>query len=194
MTADYSGWKSSVLLEQVRALAVAVAAGQTEHAPNLAAAAAALQYRHDAPLGQDPDMPRPDMPRPDMPRPDMPRPDMPRPDMPRPDMPRPDMPRPDSGLPYLDLERRVSYQGNGFLAVTAGEIRQAMGTRPLAAYHLCTVPEKLPADDDASVCLYDARAGVGALLGAIARGEAPWAAYEAVKNRAVHHHPPSAKH
>lgn len=98
-------------------------------------------------------------------------------------------PRPDSGLLDVDLMRRVRWQANGFLAVTAGEIRRAMGGKPLAGYNLCTVPAELPANDDAPVCLYNGLAGVGSLLGAIARGEDAAPAYRAVEDRAVHNRP-----
>ncbi|GAA1011585.1 hypothetical protein ACFQWA_27820 [Streptomyces thermogriseus] len=93
-------------------------------------------------------------------------------------------PRPDSGLPHVDLMRRVVWgEASGFLAVTAGEIRRAMGTMPLAGLNLCTVPAELPADDDAPVCLYSGLTAVGALLSAITRGEDPSGAHKAIKDR-----------
>lgn len=98
--------------------------------------------------------------------------------------------RPDSGLPHVDLMRRVRWEGNGFLAVTAGEVRRAMGTRSLAGFNLCTVPASLPADDEAPVCLYSGLTGVGSLLGAVARGEGPTAAHRDVEDRAVHNRRP----
>jgi len=54
---------------------------------------------------------------------------------------------------------------------------------------LCTVPETLPADGEAPVCLYNGLAGVGSLLGTIARGEDATTAYEAVEDRTVHNRP-----
>nr|WP_107908827.1 hypothetical protein [Streptomyces chartreusis] len=98
-------------------------------------------------------------------------------------------PRPDSGLPDVDLMRRVRWEANGFLAVTAGEIRRAMGRKSLAGFNLCTVPAELPAEDEAPVCLYNGLAGVGSLLGTIARGEDATAALLAVGDRAVHNRP-----
>ncbi|WP_328418519.1 hypothetical protein OG542_40230 (plasmid) [Streptomyces violaceus] len=98
-------------------------------------------------------------------------------------------PRPDSGLPDVDLMRRVRWEANGFLAVTAGEIRRAMGGKSLAGFNLCTVPAELPVDDDAPVCLYNGLAGVGSLLGTIARGEDARAAFQAVEDHAVHNRP-----
>lgn len=98
-------------------------------------------------------------------------------------------PRPNSGLPDVDLMRRVRWEANGFLAVTAGEIRRAIGGKSLAGFNLCTVPAELPADDDAFVCLYNGLAGVGALLGTIARDENATAALQAVEDRAVHNRP-----
>jgi hypothetical protein len=103
-------------------------------------------------------------------------------------------PRPDSGLPDVDLMRRVRWEANGFLAVTAGEIRRAMGRKSLAGFNLCTIPAELPADDEAPVCLYNGLAGVGSLLGTIARGEDPTAALEAVEDRAVHNRPHPTEH
>ena len=44
---DYTGWRSAALLELVRSLAVSVTAGNLDQVPDLAAAAGALQYRHD---------------------------------------------------------------------------------------------------------------------------------------------------
>ncbi|MFJ6076387.1 hypothetical protein ACIQFU_37150 [Streptomyces sp. NPDC093065] len=94
-----------------------------------------------------------------------------------------------SGFRDVDLMRRVTFESNGFLAVTAGEIRRAMGRKSLAGFNLCTVPAELPADDEAPVCLYNGLAGVGSLLGTLARGEDATAALEAVEDRAVHNRP-----
>ncbi|MGW2582645.1 hypothetical protein ACWCYZ_15145 [Streptomyces virginiae] len=99
-------------------------------------------------------------------------------------------PRPDSGIPSVDLMRRVSYEGNGFLAVPAGEVRAAMEGRPLATVNLCSFPDPLPADDAAEVLLYNPLAGVAALVGRFARGEDITDALRDVEVRAVRNLPP----
>lgn len=98
-------------------------------------------------------------------------------------------PRADSGLPDVDLMRRVTFESGGFLAVPAGEIRRAMGSKSLAGFNLCSVPAELPDEDDVPVLLYNGLAVVGSLLGTIARGEDPAGAYEAVEDLAVHRRP-----
>jgi hypothetical protein len=80
--------------------------------------------------------------------------------------------KPDSGLPTIDLMRRVTWEGNGFLAVSAGEIRRTYGisggpeplTQQLAGHNLLTLPRELPADDDARVLLYTGLSQIGHLL------------------------------
>lgn len=78
--------------------------------------------------------------------------------------------RPDSGIPAVDLMRRVSWEGNGFLAVTAGEIRRTYGAGPeplaeqLAGHNLLTLPRELPADDDTPVLLYSGLRQIGNLV------------------------------
>ncbi|KPI12066.1 hypothetical protein OK074_2687 [Actinobacteria bacterium OK074] len=67
--------------------------------------------------------------------------------------------KPDSGIPAVDLMRRVQWEGNGFLAVSAGEVRRTYaGPEPLeeqlAGHNLLVLPRELPADDDARVLLY----------------------------------------
>lgn len=68
--------------------------------------------------------------------------------------------KPDSGIPAVDLMRRVTWEGNGFLAVSAGEIRRTYGGGPeplaqqLAGHNLLTLPRDLPAYDSARVLLY----------------------------------------
>lgn len=94
-------------------------------------------------------------------------------------------PRPSSGLPDVDLMRRVVFQANGFLAVPAGEVRAAMGSRPLATVNLCAAPDPLPVEDDALVLLYNPL-----LVGRLARGEDATDALEDVEGRAVHKRPP----
>ncbi|MCX4525287.1 hypothetical protein OG982_06210 [Streptomyces sp. NBC_01551] len=99
-------------------------------------------------------------------------------------------PRPDSGIPSVDLMRRVSYEGNGFLAVAAGEVRAAMGGRPLSTVNLCSFPDPLPAADAVEVLLYNPLAGVAALVGRFARGEDITDALRDVEARAVQNLPP----
>lgn len=99
-------------------------------------------------------------------------------------------PRPDSGLPDVDLMRRVSYEGNGFLAVTVEELRAAVGRRSLAGLNLCTIPADLPAEETAPVVVFNGLAGVASLVGRIARGEDPSGAYADVHDRAVLNRPP----
>lgn len=77
---------------------------------------------------------------------------------------------PDSGIPAVDLMRRVTWEGNGFLAVSAGEIRRTYGSGPeplavqLAGHNLLTLPRNLPADDDARVLLYTGLSQIGHVL------------------------------
>ena len=97
-------------------------------------------------------------------------------------------PRPDSGLPDVDLMRRVVFQANGFLAVPAGEVRAAMGDR--VRLNLCSWPDPLPVEDDALVLLYNPLAGVAALVGRLVRGEDATGALKDVEGRAVHNRPP----
>ncbi|PZT74506.1 MULTISPECIES: hypothetical protein [unclassified Streptomyces] len=97
-------------------------------------------------------------------------------------------PRPDSGLPDVDLMRRVVFQANGFLAVPAGEVRAAMGNR--VTLNLCSAPDPLPVEDDALVLLYNPLAGVASLVGRLTRGEDATDALEDVEGRAVHNRPP----
>ncbi|MCQ6556157.1 hypothetical protein NPS70_23685 [Streptomyces sp. C10-9-1] len=78
-------------------------------------------------------------------------------------------PRPDSGLPDVDLMRRVVFQANGFLAVPDGEVRAALGSRPRATVNLCAAPD--PVEDDALVLLCNPLAGVAALVGRVAPEE-----------------------
>lgn len=99
-------------------------------------------------------------------------------------------PRPDSGLPDVDLMRRVVFGANGFLAVPAGEVRAAMGGRPLGTMNLGSVPDPLPVEGDALVVLYNPLAGVAALVSRLARGEDATASLENVEGRAVHNRPP----
>ncbi|MFK0064199.1 hypothetical protein ACIQTN_33875 [Streptomyces werraensis] len=103
-------------------------------------------------------------------------------------------PRADSGLPHVDLMRRVTFESHGFLAVPAGEVRRALGTRSLAGLNLCSVPAALPDEDDVPVLLYNGLAVVGSLLGAIARGEDATEAYRAVEDLAVHRRPWPVEH
>ncbi|MBV9026067.1 MAG: hypothetical protein JO362_20290 [Streptomycetaceae bacterium] len=85
--------------------------------------------------------------------------------------------RPDSGDPRVDLMRRVSYDGNGVLAVTAGEIRRTYGTAEagrvsLAGHNLCTLPAVLPDDDQAPVIVFSGIApGIGSLLSRVAHDD-----------------------
>ncbi|MCC3654727.1 hypothetical protein LIX60_25335 [Streptomyces sp. S07_1.15] len=99
-------------------------------------------------------------------------------------------PRPDSGLPHVDLMRRVVFQANGFLAVPAGEVRAATEGRPLVAMNLCSAPDPLPVVDDAMVLLYNPLSGVASLVGRLTRGEDATDALEDVEGRAVHNRPP----
>jgi hypothetical protein len=78
--------------------------------------------------------------------------------------------RPDNdGDDRVDLMRRVTWEGNGFLAVTAGEIRRTYHTdvapleRNLAGHNLLTLPRELPADDT-PVLLYSGLRQIGSLL------------------------------
>jgi hypothetical protein len=82
-------------------------------------------------------------------------------------------PRPDSGEPRVDLMRRVTRDGNGVLAVTAGEIRRTYGSSDgrvsIAGYNLCTLPAELPDDDQTPVILFSGIApGIGSLLSRVA--------------------------
>ncbi|GHA83275.1 hypothetical protein [Streptomyces chryseus] len=99
-------------------------------------------------------------------------------------------PRPDSGLPDVDLMRRVVFQSNGFMAVAAGQVRAALGGRPLGSLNLCSFPDPLPADDAVEALLYNPLAGVAALVGRIARGEDTADALRDVEDRAVRNLPP----
>ncbi|MFE7428925.1 hypothetical protein [Streptomyces sp. NPDC057545] len=99
-------------------------------------------------------------------------------------------PRPDSGLPHVDLMRRVVFQANGFLAVPTGEVRAAMEGRPLATMNLCSAPDPLPVEDDALVLLYNPLSGVASLVDRLTRGEDATGALEDVEGRAVHNRPP----
>jgi hypothetical protein len=71
---------------------------------------------------------------------------------------------PNSGDPATDLMRRVGWEGDGFLAVTAGTIRSTFGQQLLSGYSLATLPTTLPADDDQHVVLYSPLAPVADLL------------------------------
>ncbi|CAM5639141.1 hypothetical protein SAFG77S_12181 [Streptomyces afghaniensis] len=53
-----------------------------------------------------------------------------------------------------------------------------MGGKSLAGFNLCTIPAELPADDEATVCLYNGLARVGSLFGAVARGEDDTAVFQ----------------
>ncbi|MFE7620592.1 hypothetical protein [Streptomyces sp. NPDC057496] len=99
-------------------------------------------------------------------------------------------PRPDSGLPHVDLMRRVVFQANGFLAVPAGEVRAAMESHPLVTVNLCSAPDPLPVEDDALVLLHNPLAGVAALVGRLARGEDATDAVKDVERQAVYNRSP----
>lgn len=83
---------------------------------------------------------------------------------------------PDSGIPSVDLMRRVRWDGNGFLAVSAGEVRRAYDSpepleEQLAGHNLLTLPRDLPADD-ARVLLYTGLSPISRLLTATAEDSA----------------------
>lgn len=107
--------------------------------------------------------------------------------------------KPDSGIPAVDLMRRVRWEGNGFLAVSAGEIRRTYGGGPgsldeqLAGHNLLTLPRVLPVYDTAQVLLYSGLSQIAHLLTAAEEdGAAAIEAelIEAVRNsRLPHPHP-----
>ncbi|MDX2973473.1 MULTISPECIES: hypothetical protein [Actinomycetes] len=77
--------------------------------------------------------------------------------------------KPDSGIPAVDLMRRVRWEGNGFLAVSVEEIRRTYnGPEPLeeqlAGHNLLTLPRTLPPYGTARVLLYTGLSQISHLL------------------------------
>lgn len=106
--------------------------------------------------------------------------------------------KPDSGIPAVDLMRRVRWEGNGFLAVDVEEIRQTYGAGPvpleeqLAGHNLLILPRTLPPYGTARVLLYTGLSQISHLLTATEEDGAAVIEelIEAVRNsRLPHPHP-----
>lgn len=102
---------------------------------------------------------------------------------------------PDGQDPTRDLVRRVTWEGNGLLAVPTSEVRKWFGIsfRPLADqladYKLALVPAALPPvrvpDDQAHVVLASTVLSAGQLVTAVSRGQDPGPLLHEVRARVI---------
>jgi hypothetical protein len=94
--------------------------------------------------------------------------------------------------PLIALRDRVEWDGDGYLAVPAGEVRRADpgGQMPLTdrlgCHNLATLPGALPTDDAALVVVYEVRSPVAPLLLAVSRGQSTGPAVDHLVGRVVH--------